>query len=107
MLAKNEKMVGVWLEVDLIEKLDLLTIGLNTNRSAYIRVLLQQMIKQQPIHEIIKVIVDNAKGDLISPKVHFKTYVIDLKQILVDKNISQAYIDLIILKLKEWKESEQ
>lgn len=108
-MVKNEKMIGVWLTENLVDKLDLMSIKLGVNRSKYIRELLAQIMESETIEGLLNSIVQNCiiEWKEIEKNVRFTAYTMRVRQALEKKKINENYITYIITKLKEWKEKEE
>jgi ATP/ADP translocase len=106
-MIKQEKMVGVWIEESTLEKLDLIAIQFNTNRSKYIRELVTQIVSQQSTEQLIENIVQKSIKEYQKCKMNFKPYMGELRDLLERKKVSESYIKLIEQKMKQWKDNVQ
>ena len=106
-MIKQEKMVGVWIEESTLEKLDLIAIQFNTNRSKYIRELVTQIVSQQSTEQLIDNISQKSIKEFQESKMNFRPYMIELRDLLERKKVSEPYIKLIEEKMKQWKDNAQ
>ena len=106
-MVKQEKMVGVWIEESTLEKLDLIAIQFNTNRSKYIRELVTQIVSQQSTEQLIDNISQKSIKEFQESKMNFRPYMIELRDLLERKKVSESYIKLIEQKMKQWKDNAQ
>jgi metal-responsive CopG/Arc/MetJ family transcriptional regulator len=106
-MIKNDKMIGIWLPQHLIDKIDLVSLSLNTNKSKYLRELLNQLMSKQSNEEVINAIVQNCIAEFSKMEnIKFSEYINQVRDVLEKRKLSNTNIDYIILKLKEWKENE-